>query len=333
MTVKILCTVIMLCFCGTTLFAQTETDLSPLSSVLNNYYVPFAQPISDCRCVKTESTPKKQGSVFSLDVPLLPFWETVNVDTIKNKTIQFGEATPPWGNMIKSGGWPAPKIIFATSDFRMLAEGGVIKTSAINISRTMKQVHISIDGSLWFILIGADGLVSQEQIPRIMKGVNFEADFSRRSGGGQGWLGVKFGDFNHNFIAGRYGRGYTYTDGSTRFNIPNIDGIDWLPVYVEEFKTTSISIEGKMRTKWISQSLRIDGVEYKRVNPSPDPLRFGDNRFEDLWLTAETEVTPFPKVDFLRGVIVLTKDFGDKNRLMFFNDYSAVRFFVRFSFD
>lgn len=331
--IKILCTIIVLCFYGTNLFAQTETDSQLLPYVPNVYYVPLAQPVSDCHCSKINSVSKKQESVFSLDIPLLSFWETVHVGRIKDHNIQFGGSVTPWENTVRSKIWPLPRILFASPDFRMSAEGGVIKTSDANLSRTMTQVDLAFEGSLWFVLIGTDGFLSYEQIPRIMKGINFEADFSRRSGGGQGWLGVKFGDFNHNFIAGRYGRGYTYTDGLTRFNIPNIDGIDWLPVYVEEFKTASISIEGKMRTKWISQSVRIDGVEYKRMVPSPDSMRFGENRLEDLWLTTETEIIPFPRIDFLRGVIVLTKDFKDKNRLMFFNDYSAMRIFIRLSFD
>ena len=333
MTVRTLCTVIMLCFYGTTLFAQTETDLSPLPSVLNACYVPFAKPVSACHCSKINSASEKHKSVFSLDIPLLPFWETVSVDTIKNQTVQFGESTTSWVDTTRFDGWPVPKIVFATSDFRMSTEGGVLKTSATNISRTMKQVRMTLDGSLWFVLIGADGLIGQEQIIGIMKGVNFQADFRRRSGGGQGWLGVKFGDFNHNFVTGRYGRGYIYTDGSTRFNIPDVDGIDWLPTYVEEFKSTSFSVEAKMGLKRIGQSVRFDRLEYERIIPSPDPLRFGKNRFEDLWLTAETEIAPFSKFDVLRGVIVLTKDFGDKNRLMFINDYSSIRFFVRLRFD
>ncbi|KKR02524.1 MAG: hypothetical protein UT29_C0001G0004 [Candidatus Yanofskybacteria bacterium GW2011_GWA1_39_13] len=324
--------VVMLYLSATTVFAQAETSLLPLSSTFDVNFIPLAQSISGCDCSKTDSVSKKQKSVFSLDIPLLPFWETVQEIRIKNRDIQFGDSTTPWEKTVKSKSWPLPRVVFASPDFRMSVEGGAIKTSDANLSRKMTQVSLGLEGSLWFVLIGADGLVGQEQIPGIMKGVNFEANFRRRSGGGQGWLGVKLGDFNHNFIVGRYGRGYIYTDGSTRFNIPDVDDIDWLPVYVEEFKTTSFSVEGKMRTKLISQSVRFDGVEYKRVTPSPDSMRFGENRLEDLWLTTETEIVPFPRIDFLRGVVVLTKDFKDKNRLMFFNDYSAVRIFIRLAF-
>lgn len=327
-----LCTAVILCICGTGLFAQAEINPPPLSMVPNTYYVSFVQPISDCCCVKKDSTPKKQGSVFSLDVPVASSWEMIDEDRIKKHTIQSGGSMPLWVKTAKSDKWPVPRIIFSTPNFMVKAEGGVAKVSTPS-PRTMAQADMATERSVWFVLVGASGFFGQEQVSEIEKGVNFSADFRRRSGGGQGWLGIKFGDFNRNFIAGRYGKGYVYTDGADQFNVPGVDGLDWLPVYIEEFKTELASVEGKTRTRWISQSVRVDWVKYNRVNLSPDPLRFGENYLEDMWLRTETEITPFSKINFLRGVVVLTKDFGDKNRLMFFNDYSSVRFFVRLTFD
>jgi len=209
-----------------------------------------------------------------------------------------------------------------------------MKTLGENPSRTMEQAHLILEGAVWHVLVGAEGFWGQEQISRATKGVNFDADFRRRSVGGQGWLGVKFGDFNRSFVAGRYGRGYARTEGETHFIVPSIaDDLDWFPVYLEEFRTVSVSVEGKARAKRISQSVRFDRVEYERVIPSPDPLRFGENRLEDIWLRTETEFIPFSHARFLRGVVILTKDFRDQNRLMFINDYSSVRVLLRLSFN
>jgi len=59
MRVKILCIAIMLCVCGTTLFAQTETNSPLIPSKPNVYYAPFVRQTSDCRCIKTKPPPKK----------------------------------------------------------------------------------------------------------------------------------------------------------------------------------------------------------------------------------------------------------------------------------
>lgn len=331
--IKVLCIAVTLCVSATTLFAQEEVAPLPFSAKLSAVYVVFAKPILNCQCLKTEEVPvKKRSLVFSFDVPVVSSWDTVEDDRIKNHTVQQGSSMSGWVKTAKSDSLLFPRIVFSTPNFRIKAEGGVMKFLIPN-SRTITQRHLVLERSIWFVLAGADGFFSQEQAPDIIKGVNFSADFRRLSVGRQGWLGVKLGGFNRNFLAVRYGRGYTDTKGETHFNVSGIDGLDWFTLYSEEFKTEFLSVEGKIRAKRISQSLRIDGVEYRRVTPSPDPLRFGENRFQDLWLTAETEIAPFPKVNFLRGVVVLTKDFGNKNRLMFFNDYSAVRFFVRLSFD
>lgn len=333
---RILCMAVMLCVSATTLFAQEEVVPLPLSAKLPIVgYISFIKPVLSCDCLKKETSSKKVKPkvkpIFSLDIPIASSWDTVEEDRIKNHTVQQGSSMPLWVKTSRSDKWPIPRIIFSTQNFRIETEGGVMKVLTPS-PRTMAQVDMVMEKSIWFVLVGAGGFFSQEDFPEFSREVNFSADFRRLSVGRQGWLGIKLGDFNRNFIAGRYGRGNIYTDGSALFNVPGVDGLDWLPLYIEEFKTESLSVEGKAKTRWVSQSMQINRVEYKRVTPSPDPLRFGENRFEDLWLTSETEITPFPKVGILRGVIVLTKDFRDKNRLMFFNDYSAVRFFIRLVF-
>ena len=335
MKVKVLCTAIVLCLYGIALSAQKgPLSLEPLPSRSIIGYAVLMQLPPTCQCLKTYSPrqKQKQGPVFSIDILISPFWDTVREDRIKNRTIQFGGSATPWKETIMFGGWPIPRIIFTASNFRTSLEGGIMKALNASPSRTMEQARLILDGSIWHALIGAEGFFGQEQILLISKGVNFNADFRRRSFGGQGWLGMKFGDFNRSFIAGRYGRGYAWTGGETRFVIPSIGELDWLPLYLEEFKTVSISVEGKVKVKWISQSVRFDRVEYERVALSPDPLRFGENRLEEMWLRAETEIVPFSRVRFLRGVVIWTKDFRDQNRLMFVNDYSSVRVFLRLAF-
>jgi hypothetical protein len=331
MGLKVFVVALLLCVFGLTLSAEKESPpLVSRSTVVG--YMFLVQPPLTCRCLEVKPVSPKQGPVFSLDIPLSPFWDTVREDRIQNRTIQFGGSATPWKDTVVFGGWPVVRINFATADFRVLLEGGNMKTLTANSSRTMEQVHLVPEGSIWYVLVGIDGFFGQEQIPGNIKGLNFNADFSRRSYGGQGWLGLKLGDFNRSFVAGRYGKGYVRTEGYTHFNIPGVDGVDWMPLYLEEFKTKSLSFEGKAKTKIISQSVRFDKVEYQRVVLSPDPLRFGENRLQDMWLRTETEVIPFSRLRFLRGVVVLTKDFKDQNRLMFFNDYSSVRVLLRLSF-
>lgn len=332
MRTKVLSTALMLCIWGATLAAQEAKFLAPLTSRSTVWYTVLMQPPLTCQCLKTHSPLPKQGPIFSVDIPISPLWDTVREDRIKNHTIQFGGSATPWKSTTMFGGWPVPRIIFVAPDSRTIFEIGIMKTLDANHSRTMEQARVVLEGSVWYLLIGADGFLGQEKIPRSTKGVNFEADFRRRSYGGQGWLGVKFGDFNRSFILGRYGRGYAWTEGSIRFDISNVSGLDWLPVYIEEFRTASFSVEGQAKSKWISQSIRFDQVQYERIILSPNPLRFGENHLEDMWLRTETEVSPFPHARFLRGVVILTKDLRDQNRLMFINDYSSVRFLLRLAF-
>ena len=307
---KTLCLAIILCICGTNLLAQTETNLPPPS--------PPSQ---------------KQGSVLSLDIPIYPLWDTVQENRIKNRTIQFGVSAMPWKDTIKFGGWPLPRIIFAVSNFKATVEGGIMKTLEVGPSRTMKQGHVVLEGSMFYVLVGVGGFFGQEQIQRVIKIVNFETDFRRFSYGWQYWLGVKVGDFNRSFVAGRYGRGHVQTEGSIKFNVPNIDDLDWFSLYFEEFRIISLSVEGKVKVKFISQSVRLDQIEYERVILSPDPLRFGENHLEDRWLRTETEITPFSRFRVLRGVVIFTKNFRDQNRLMFINDYSSARVLLRLAFN
>lgn len=329
MKIKALSVAVMLCICGAALSAQKPTPLASRSTI---WYAVLMQPPLTCKCIKTHSPPPKQGPSLFVDIPLSPFWDTVREERIRNHTIQFGGSATPWKSTIMFGGWPIPRVVFTTPNFRTALEGGVMKTIDAGPSRTMEQAHIFLERAVWHMLVGANGFFGQEQIPRATKSVNFEADFLRRSYGGQVWLGVKFGNFNRSFVAGRYGRGHVWTEGSTRFNVPNIDDLDWLPLYLEEFRTESVSVEGKANARRISQSVRFDRVEYERIIPSPDPLRFGENRLEDMWLRTETELVPFPHARSLRGVVILTKDFRDRNRLMFINDYSSVRILLRLVF-
>jgi len=332
--IKTLWVLIMLGICGTTLFAQTETDLLPLPSEPFFWYMPLVQPPLTSPVIKIyiRPPPEKQRSVFSLDIPILPRWDTVKEDRVKSHTIQFGETTTPWRDTVIFGGWPVPRVTFTSPNFRVSLEGGIMKALDENSSRTMKQVHMITERGLWYVLIGTERFFGQEEILRASKGLNFESDFRRRSYGGQWWLGLKVGDFNRSFIAGRYGKGYVRTEGLNHFNVPSISNLDWFLIYLEEFKTKSFSIDGKVTGKRISQSVRFDRIEYERLVLSPDPLRFGENHLEDMWLRTETEVAPFPRARFLRGVVVLTKDFRNQNRLMFINDYSSMRVLLRLAF-
>ncbi len=330
MKLKALGVALMLCACGIILSAQEETP--PLESEPTVGYMPLIQSPPTCPCLTAGLLPAKakRELTLSVDIPISPFWDTVKEDRIQNRTVQFGGTATPLRDTVMFGGWPVPRINFTSVNFRIVAEGGIMKTLNANPSRTMKQVRGELEGSVWHILVGTDGFWGQEQIPSTVKGVNFNADFRRHSYGGQGWLGVKFGDFNRSFVAGRYGRGYIKTKGETRFVVPSIvDELDWFPAYFEEFRTVSVSVEGKIKVKRVSQSVRVDDVKYERVALSPDSLRFGENHLQDLWLRTETEVILFSRVSFLRGVVVFTKDFRGQNRLMFTNDYSSVRVLLR----
>lgn len=330
---KSLFAVLIFCVWAGSAFAQTEeSPLLPSRSIAT--YVFLVQPISSCECIKDysisdKSSFQKEGLAFSVDIPLYSSWDTAGENRIKNRTIQFGGSATPMKETVAFGGWPVPRVILAAPEFRAVFEGGAMKTTGTDFSRTMEQFQGSLEVSIFHVLVGVDGFFGQEEIPQATKSLNFNADFFRQSYGEGGRLGLKLGDFDNSFIAGRYGRGYIRTEASTRFNVPGISELDRFPLYSEEFRTTLFSVEGRVRARWISQSLQMDRVGYKRVVSSPDPLRYGENNLQDIWLRTETEIIPIPRLHFVRGVLIFTKDFRDQNRLMFMNDYSSLRFVLR----
>lgn len=330
MRVKVFIIPWFLCVFGVPLFAQESGSLAPLSGRSEIGYLNLIQQPSVCACWEVPLLSIKSKPTLSIDIPISPFWDTAKEDRIANRTLQFGGSATPLKDIVMFGGWLVPKVNFTASDFRITVEAGIMKALNVSPSRIMEQARGNLEGSFWFVLMGADSFFGQEKIPSGIKGLNFDADFRRRSIGGQGWLGIKIGDFNQNFIAGRYGNGYVQTEGENHFNVSGLDNLDWFPLYVEEFRIESFSVDGQVKIKKIRQSARFDKIEYERVIPSPDSSRFGENRLYDMFLKTETEIMPLSHVGV---VLIWTKDFRDQNRLIFINDYSSIRIILRLAFN
>ena len=288
------------------------------------------QPVKN----KSEQDKKVSSSkkLFTVDVPLSPFWETVSMGRIVNGTISAGSVMRPWEDVSHFGGWPVPRLSFSTNNIFFRAEGGVMKNSRNGHDRNAGQIDLSFDGSIRYALLGIDTLFSQEKISSAMSGVNFNADFRRRSYGGKGWAGIQIGSFADDYFAVRYARGWIRTEGNSQFIIPDVGGIEWQPLYLEEFLTRAVVLDGQVRSGRLSQNIKTERVVYKRTKISTDPLVFGENSFSDFTVRSETELIPFKKHDLIRLVLAGTKDFGGNNKLLFQNDYSAVRVLLRIAF-
>ncbi|MBI2068784.1 MAG: hypothetical protein HYT67_01625 [Candidatus Yanofskybacteria bacterium] len=281
-----------------------------------------------------EQIKKVPGSrkLFAVDMPLFPLWETVSIDRIMNGAISAGPAVHPWSEVSSFGGWPVPRLNFSTDNTFFRTEGGVMKNAGGGHERNAGQINMAFDGSVWYALLGVDALFSQEKVSSAISGINFNADFRRRSYGGKGWVGIKIGSFADDYIAVRYAQGWIGTEGDSQFVVPDVDGIEWQPLYLEEFQTRAVILDGQVRLSRLSQNVRAEKVVYKRVKRSTDPLVFGENYLGDFTVRSETELIPLKKHDLIRMVLAGTKDFGGNNKLLFQNDYSAVRILLRIAF-
>ena len=318
-------------------FGQGEIN-QPLSANPIFFIAPLAPiPVSfceDCRQLTEKKEKIKESShLFYVDMPVSFQWKTVDFGRIEDWSIQKGGQDSQWISSATVYKWPlVPRVGFMTEDLRLKAEGGLLKINESELLREMKQVDGSAEGNIWYFLLGGEVFFAQERIRNSVQGLNFDADFKRESFGGTGWEGAKVGSFNKNYITGRYGRGYMDTTGFFMFNVPGVDGLEWIDFYVERFRTTSFLFDGQLKTRWIGQSVLVKRTEYERFFKSPDESRYGKNNFRDVIVRGETEILVLPKRDLLRVVVVGSMYFGDNQWLMFKNDHHSVAVFLRVAF-
>ena len=285
---------------------------------------------------------KNSGFLVSFDIPLINSRRTVNVERIENASLGVSSVLSPWSDNINYSSAFTPELGFANRYLNLKVGGGIEKGLDQGNIRASRYIDGSMDLSIWKFVVVGDGFYENENDPGIVKGLAFNADFSRTSSGYRGWGGLKFGNFARNFVSVKGGPGYVKTEA---YKIYDIDLPERLWLYEEEFKIKSLSIEGKITNYRFSEGLKVEGNYYKRVENSPDPYRFGRNEFGDVLLQGTFEVIPSLKYDFIRLMIRGSKRLGtqighsglvfDNNpdSLLFRNDQATIRVYLRIAFN
>ncbi len=285
----------------------------------------------------------------TIDFTLFPQTRTtVDINRIKTGTVNLGTAIQSFSEELKYGYFTpdlrvrdkdvklifryyfVPELRIQDEDVRFIFRGGLGRAVDLNLVRSNYDASFEVDGSIWIFDLGLDWFFDLEKIPNSIKGLEYDADFSRKSAGVKGWTGVKIGSFTRNFVMVRVGKGYVTTRATKKFNVESVN-TEPFDLYREGFQTESASLEVGLRQKRFGQNLRGVANLYQRVIDSPDPLRFGLNQFVDYKLEGTFEVVPFLSHDFFRVLLRANKTLGDRDSLMFSSDPPDVRSIRNFS--
>ena len=278
--------------------------------------------------------PAPKQRFVAIDIPISPFRKTVHIRRIENKTINLGQVIEPWESNVAYGYLPTPRFGYYSKNFVFSASGGMIRGFDDGKSRKNKHLELGSEAGIWKGLLGAEGFVENEKTAGAITGLRFNSDFSRLSYGGKAWTGAKLGNFSGNFLAIRYGTGYIETEGDQVYKNSGYLELDVpLPVYKEQFYTRSFSAESRVKiSRLVSAEGRIDRNWYRRVIYSPDPFKYGVNKFEDLAVRGSLEAIPWPGRDIVRIVARVTKNFQGTDRLLFRNDQPDLQIYLRIVF-
>lgn len=268
--------------------------------------------------------------LVTLDIPLLPSRKTVSLDRINDASINVGSVLSPWSENINYSSALTPEFGVSNQYLNFKFNGGVEKGFDRGSERKTRYSDLSLDVSIWKFMIGGDGFFENEEALGAIRGLEFNADFFRESQGYRTWAGLKFGNFARNFVSIKGGVGRVWTKG---YKVYNLVSSDHLGLYDEDFETGSLSVESKMiLTPRFSESVKVEGNYYKRIENSPDPQRFGNNEFGDVLLQGNFEVIPLLRFDFLRLMIQGSKRLGDQDALLFRNDPASFQVYLRIAF-
>lgn len=275
-----------------------------------------------------------QRFILSVDIPLVQNWQGIDPTRINDGTAISGSSVEPWVSNLSSQKWFVPKISFNSKYINLLIEGGAhtLKDRENNY-RVDEFQSFELEGTYRNILAGIGGLEFRENISQAIKGLNFNADFSRYSSKRQVWLGYYTGKFTDTYLSIGYGLGDIDTLGYIKFVLPDAASrTDKIPLYSEEYLFTMFFVKFQNKINFIKYLITLKQESYSRVEPAPDTTRFGKDRFREVIASGEVEITPLAKVDFVKLVITNTHNFGSRDSLIFKNDYPPLRVLLRFSF-
>lgn len=78
--------------------------------------------------------------------------------------------------------------------------------------------------------------------------------------------------------------------------------------------------------------MRADYDWYERRLLSPDPYRYGKNKFEDFVIKGTLEVVPLLRFQTVRFLVKGQKSFSEINGLLFRNEDPDLQFILRIAF-
>lgn len=304
---------------GTTAYAQDEKR-GQVSETSNNKDK-----------AETKDVKKKEGHLFTFDVPLMLKGATIHPARIISLNLHIGPVINPWEEELKYRYLPIPEFGYSSKNVDLGVRGGLFLAEDEGLDRKNKNLVMSSQGSVWYVLVGSQSFIQKETVSRMPAIFDFVTDFSRLSYGGQGFVGAKFGSFTGNFLAVKVGRGYVSATGVQRYRRPDLPELEELDLYDEEFLTNSVVAEGQLVFPRVGLRISTERNEYERVRNSPDPFRYGLNRFDDMKAQVELEITPIPvkKADMLRVVVRGTKTFDVNDGLLFLNDSPSLLVLIR----
>lgn len=288
---------------------------------------------TDAQTPDLRPEPDAKPRFVTIDIPISPFRKTVDISRIENKTIGLGQVMEPWESNVSYGYLRSPSFGYYSNNFIFKAGGSMTNGRDNGRSRKNRYLELGSEAGIWKGLLGFEGFVEKEKVARVITGLKFNSDFSRSSYGGKAWTGARLGSFSGNFVAVRYGKGYIETEGDQIYTVKGFGPSIPLPIYREKFHTRSLSAESRIRlTRFFLAEGKVNRNWYRRVIYSPDPLRYGANKFEDLVLNASLEAIPLSWNEMFRIVGMVTKNFQGTDRLLFRNDQPDFQVYLRIIF-
>lgn len=268
--------------------------------------------------------------LITVDFPLVPRAATVDSKRILDLSLNQSSVNEPWEETLGHTFMPLPEVGYLTPKTRVKMVAQIFSAKDDGLSRRGAFGHVRIDRTIRRIFFAGDAFIGKETAFTIPVGDEFESQFTRFSYGGRGWFGARLGRLNGNFMVVKYGWGYVSTEGRQKFSHPNIDsGLEAFELYEEEFSTRTLGLDAGLNIGRVRFFLEGEKTRYRRYLDSPDPFRYGLNRFSDTKVKLDFEVLPLKRTDQIQLVTRVSKTFGKNDSILFFNNYPGVQVFVR----
>jgi len=323
--IRVLILVILSTFVGANAFGQEPKPDKQRAPLLCPRLCPSTQLLN------TKSNKVSKRIVF-LDVPVTSLRKTVDIRRIKNGNLQLGTVLEPWEDKISFGPFSNLALGAYLGGTSVVLGGGFGKNTTEDTIRRTRGAKLEIDQSVWMVLFGTEGFIEQEKVSEISDTTGLSVNFARLSYGGKGWIGFKIGQFKDDFLAIKLGKGYVATEGERLYKSSSLLETVPFTIYFEDFDIESVSAEGRWRWDRFSLGTRADYDWYERRLISPDPYRYGKNKFEDFAIKGTLEIVPVLKFQTIRFLVRGQKSFFERSGLLFRNEDPNLQFILRIAF-